>query len=281
MKLPWADIISKRLPARELCPGVVPPTPPPPPKPPKPPPPPSPPTPKPPKPPPPVPPIPPPPPLPPWPPPPGPPHPPSPGPTEKEHWITVYPEASDGWIMNMDSTWNAARGATEGMDCGHSDSYKAAALSAYTDSGDYFIYRCFFRFDLSAIPASAQILRAFFFSTTYQNHDSHVGCQRGTQGPLIDEMNYNSFAEPLFGSCLWHAFDPDNLRENEIMFNAAGLTYLQSRFGYTAKLCLREYDHDYLNNSPTDPEGYIRNGIYFSEAPGNLYKPQLEINYKI
>jgi hypothetical protein len=75
---------------------------------------------------------------------------------------------------------------------------------------------------------------------------------------LINEDNFNSFAEPLYGSCLWHAFDPDNLRENEILFNAAGFAYLQSRFGYTAKLCLREYNHDYLNNPPTGPEGYGR-----------------------
>lgn len=154
-------------------------------------------------------------------------------------------------------------------------------MCAEYQGGDYRIYRCFFRFDLSAIPAAAEIISAYFWMSTYTNAASAVGCQRGTQGLSLDMDNFNSFTGSSFGSGTWHAYDPLKPKENTILFNAAGLTYIQARFGYTAKICAREWHKDYLNVAPTEPDGEIRNGLFFSEESQATRKPQLEITYKI
>ena len=274
LNLPWEHIVSKPLPKDMLRDGGPPPGPEPPgpePEPPGPEP----------EPPPPTPPIPLPPPHPPWPPPFGPPHPPPSGPTEKIITTTVYAQTSDGWVMNMGWTWDSARGATSGLDYSDSDSRNANGMRADYRGGDYVIYRCFFRLDLSGIPAGAEIISCHFWLSTYLNADSAVACQRGTQGLSIDQDNFNSFAEPSYGLTNWHTYDPINPRENAINFNAAGLVYISSRFGYTAKLCLREYAHDYRDIAPREWEGEIRNGLFFSEESWAERKPQLKITYRV
>lgn len=183
--------------------------------------------------------------------------------------------------MNQDMTWSATRNAASGMDASDSDSDSSYGLCAEFQGGDYRIYRCFFRFDLSAIPAGAEIISTYFWMSTYLNAASAAGCQRGTQGLSIDMDNFNSFTGAFFGSGIWHAYNPAKPKENSINFNAAGLAYIESRFGYTAKICAREWTKDCLNVAPVEPDGEIRNGLFFSEEAWNSRKPQLEITYKI
>ncbi len=167
------------------------------------------------------------------------------------------------------------------MDSSDSGSDSSYGMCAEYQGGDYRIYRCFFRFDLSAIPAAAEIISVNFWMSTYINAATAVGCQRGTQGLSLDMDNFNSFTGASFGSGIWHAYDPLKTRENSLPFNAAGLAYIQSRFGYTAKICAREWNKDCLDVAPTEPDGEIRNGLFFSEEGWSQRKPQLEITYKI
>lgn len=63
-----------------------------------------------------------------------------------------------------------------------------------------------------------------------------------------------------------------------ITLNSTGLTYLTNRLGKTAKLFLREYDHDVLNSAPTNGAGH--GGTYGDqENATQTNRPRLVITY--
>lgn len=190
--------------------------------------------------------------------------------------------------MNQGGVWSVTRGASSGLDASDSDAASSYGICAEFEGGDYRIYRCFFRFDLSAIPAAAEIVSCHFYMSTYVNppdgsapFDNEAMCQRGTQGLSLDMDNFNSFAGGIFGRGVWHEYKPLYPAENVINFNAAGLIYIADRFGYTAKICAREYNKDWLDVAPTEPEGQNRNGLYFAEESQTNRKPFLTIVYKV
>jgi hypothetical protein len=60
-----------------------------------------------------------------------------------------------------------------------------------------------------------------------------------------------------------------------VALNAAGIAYLQSAIGATAKLCLRDYTRDYLN---AEPDGEFWAQINMAES-GGATRPNLVITY--
>jgi len=90
-----------------------------------------------------------------------------------------------------------------------------------------------------------------------------VSVQEGTQGVALSNDDYDAFTGDLFGT-----FDVDaSPKDINLTLNVDGFNYIESvrLVGGIAKLCLREYDHDYLNVSAgLGWGGYF--GVYFSEA---------------
>lgn len=77
----------------------------------------------------------------------------------------------------------------------------------------------------------------------------------------------------MFDSLTWV------IGENVFTMNVPGKIYIQGKFGDTAKLCLREYDHDYLDVAPGVGEDF-RSGLYWSGAAVAANRPKLTVTYK-
>ena len=145
------------------------------------------------------------------------------------------------------------------------------AISAEVVGINSRIFRSFFDFDLSTIPASATIVSCNFAVRSYGASSCSACIQEGTQTGDPVGYDYSAFIGLLFDSRIWvggtNVFTPDSL----------GQAYIQSKFGGTAKLCMREYNHDYLNVEPSDGEDF-HCGLYWSNA-AEVNRPKLTIKY--
>ena len=145
------------------------------------------------------------------------------------------------------------------------------------DPDRWTIWRSFLSFDLSEIPAGKTIVSCTL--TVYNVEPpflpagtDNVLVQEGTQSDDLAVEDYNAFAGSLHGPTAWVE------NENSLVFGAAGLAYIESVFGAMAKLCLREYNHDYLNHIPIDEKFYA--GLHYSESATESKRPTLTITYE-
>ena len=203
---------------------------------------------------------------------PGPPHRPSPPPSATTYEVT-FTAHNDGPQGCNEWTWADARDATSGnvMYMGETELERAMfARQAFTM---YNIARSFFDFDLSSIPAAAAIVSCTLDLQNYGSETCNVIVQQGTQSDSLGMDDYDAFTGSYFDLNTWI------LNINTFEFNAAGLTYIASVFGSTAKLCTREYDHDYVGPAPGMSESY-QAGLYYSGTADPDNKPKLTVTYK-
>ena len=158
------------------------------------------------------------------------------------------------------------------------------AIAAQMDSTGYtLIARTFLYFDMSSIPAGVDIIAAKLKFFGYEAKRDYICVQQGLQGNDLQLNDFGRFTGPLLAAPIKYvdySYSSDwGLIPNEFDFNADGIAYLNSVKGGTAKLVIREYEHDYLNTQPPAGAGHYTNGSYFSEAGGDLI-PFLEIAYK-
>ncbi len=146
------------------------------------------------------------------------------------------------------------------------------AILALVDGIDHDIYRSFFDFDLSAIPNGATIVSCILTLRNYGSATCEASIQKGTQTGDPFGGDYSAFEGSYFGIISWAAGD------NIFTLNDLGLAYIESKFEGTAKLCMREYDHDYLDIEPGDPED-LHAGLYWSGAADTLDRPKLKVTY--
>jgi hypothetical protein len=147
------------------------------------------------------------------------------------------------------------------------------AIKANIDGIDIFIYRSFFDFDLSSIPASATIISCTLTLENYGTANCDASIQEGTQGDSLAPDDYSAFTGLFFDTLTWAT------GSNVFTLNAAGLIYVQSVFESTAKFCMREYDHDYLDAAPANGEDFHA-GLYWSGAAFPSNRPILTVQYK-
>lgn len=147
------------------------------------------------------------------------------------------------------------------------------AIRARWQGIDTNIYRSFFDFDLSGIPAGATITECTLTLQSYGGFTCDLSIQEGTQNDPLGTDDYDAFTGSLFDSKTWI------LGSNVFTLNVPGQTYIQSKFGATAKLCMREYPHDYLNISPANGEDF-KAGLYWSGAAVAANRPKLTVTYE-
>jgi len=145
------------------------------------------------------------------------------------------------------------------------------AIRARVDLPDIDIYRSFFDFDLSSIPSGASIVSCSFEVKSFGGEICIASIQEGTQSDTLGTNDYDAFTGAFFSTLTWAA------GSNVFTLNAAGLTYIESKFGNTAKLCMREYAHDYLDIMPGDGEDH-KAGLFWSGA-GVGNRPTITIKY--
>lgn len=208
---------------------------------------------------------------------PGPVSPPGIHPAPAQVTTTIIGANPDGYLF-IAGSWaycKAATTAQSGNVTVANDQYAHCARDFF---GTKYIYRSWYTFDLSSIPAGKTCVSAILTLGGYQNADSAVSIQEGTQGDYLLMSDLQAYAGSGFATATWQVSGAGGTKLNQFTFNAAGLAYLTTAFGGRAQFCGREYDHDCLNVSPAITAVY-NNGVYYSESTDAALRPTLTISY--
>jgi len=194
--------------------------------------------------------------------------------------LQVY--ATDGYLapLSSESTFDTARNSPSSLIADIATG-AYAGIRTRTFGGNFWVYRSYLYFDLSALPGGATVtsvtLTVRAFSTFASQVSIQQGTQTGTDNTGLVTGDWNAFTGSYFDFVQWiNGFDP----RNEFTFNSAGIAYVESVAGSVAKFCLREYDSDYLNVAPLDNTSNS-NGMYYSAQAGETNDPAITIEYTI
>lgn len=197
--------------------------------------------------------------------------------------IAPFAAAGDGCVRNMaQATWAAARGNASGTLAQPTSANTFGAYVGKNGAADWDCIRGFLGFDLSAIPAGAEILSAVLSVWVTDKYDllgsGAIGLVAGTQASTttlatsdFSQVGSTELAtRKTIASISTGAY-------NTITLNASGLAHLQAAIGGHAKLALRTgRDIDNTTPASTAYEGVL---LYFSEQTGTANDPYLTVTY--
>lgn len=208
--------------------------------------------------------------------------------------VTLNPAstADDGIVGGGSNTsWALARAAAGGAAFNaQNSSYMGYGSNNAGDANTYYIYRTFLgHFDLSGIPAGAQILSAILsvYSTATASYTLGGGTTANNSAVLVAGTQASPLTTADFG-----AVGSTELASNRIAYstfassgykdftlNAAGLAHLQAAIGGSAKFAVRS-GYDFDNVTPANT-GYSGGIAYFSDQTGTANDPKLVIVYSL
>ena len=197
---------------------------------------------------------------------------------------TFYSLTADGYVEIDAADWTTARTATIGDYFSSSATYLDHPVYVYSDGDDdpdsVKLSRAFFSFDTSTISSLAHITNVDLVIYGIGDNDyavSTVSAQKGTQSDTLSTADYGSFSGNEYGHTEWS----EAAYYNTISFNSNGIEDIY-RSGYT-KLCLRDYDYDYLGGTYVPPDGLhaYAAAMYFADYTGTTYDPKLVVNYTV
>lgn len=193
--------------------------------------------------------------------------------------LVEVPANYDTHITNYGSGgWASVHDAGSGQNIRDAFAYHAAAADRIDPT--IWIRRSFLSFDLSNIPTDAIIVSCSFFCSLYvegtPSGNTKVLLQKGTFPIPASVADFDSFTGASFGDVTGSS--PLSYAPAEIIFNSTGIAYIQSIIGETARLCMREYTHDYLDTIPVNNEDYAYADIESIEVARQAY---LKINYSV
>lgn len=191
-------------------------------------------------------------------------------PSPSEEDTLLYPNFTDGRIHKIGTSWPNAHDSLTGSSKTDSESSSSRSVRARENFGQYIIDRSFFDFNLTSISPSKTVYAVSLRIKKTGTYSNNVSIQEGTQNIPISTSDYPSFTGLSFGHVAW----TDTF--NTIVFNSLGIAFIQSKLGSTAKLCARDYDHDYSNISPNVAE-ISSAGMYYRNAAGFDDDPLLTI----
>jgi len=179
-----------------------------------------------------------------------------------------------------EATWAAARNTPTSPFVVQTPESFYNAITARTFSSNFYAARAFLYFDLSALPGGASVVSASVFirgSLANSQVSLLQGTQTGTDASGLVAGDWNGFTGTPFSTINWVT----GITKNEFTLNAAGMSYIESVAGGTAKFCVREYDSDYSNVAPLNNDDN-KNGLYFHTAtPGTDNDPYITIEYTL
>jgi len=193
--------------------------------------------------------------------------------------VEIIGSTLDRWIRNTQGYWSNARNDASGTHINATEELKDTAMSASNWPPEISVSRVFLYFDLSSIPAGSNCLSAVVRLGGLNTYGGHATMQQGTQGVPVTVDDFSNFTGSPFASIAWIVSGAGGTNLNVFALNTAGKTYVKSIFGSTAKLCVREHEHDYMDVSPGSNSGYSL-GIYFAEDPDAALRPKITITYK-
>lgn len=159
-----------------------------------------------------------------------------------EHEVTITlgnDPTYDGSEEFPYESWGTVHDAASG----HAGKMGGASCSAWIfyNGSWWTIARGFCTFDLSALSGTviaAQIENSLSLTQV-------LSVQQGTQSDPVVDADYDQFTGNYFGKNT-----VGDATAQIIPFDEAGVAYLNSVLGSTAKLCLRDYTYDYLSVAP-------------------------------
>jgi len=211
---------------------------------------------------------------------PGPVHPPSPLVPAEPITITITSSTNDGYVIREISPfdWDDLRNNPSGTGVNTVRATSTAIAGGYNGGSYNDLVRSFYYFDLSGIPISGKIVSAVLNIAGNADDDGKLCVMEGTQNDILGITDYQAFSGNYFAAIDWVAGLRSPFPQNEFNFNAEGLLYVQSKFGSTAKLCVREFDHDYNNNPIALDEDCESGGCYANIATA-IDRPKLTVTY--
>ena len=185
--------------------------------------------------------------------------------------LTCYPAtATDGWVYKTGAAvWSTVHDAVVGSAYDTSDLVRERAIHAR--SSVYRIARSFFLFDTSGLPDDCTIVGVTLSIWGYVNSSGQVCLQEATPYATLNNDVYANFTGGLVAdvdtSWATDAYNVFTLYEASFdIVSKTGNTYL----------CLREYEHDYLD-VPVVADSM--DGVTFAEYSGTTRDPKLVISY--
>jgi len=190
--------------------------------------------------------------------------------------VTIYSDTADGYIYSSSTSYTTA---SNGNFLNVSSSEPIGFLGQYPNSGSYYIYQTFLKFDTSSIPDDAQITsvtlscygytgspptsfsieaRLHDWDTTLTTADWVAGSNLSSKA-LLATINSSGWSTSGYNALTENG---NNLKNN---INKTGTTYII--------LCSGEQ----TNGSPPTNDEYV--GLYYTDETGTSKDPKLEITY--
>ena len=201
----------------------------------------------------------------------------------------IYANATDGWIDNSAAggpTWSSVRDATTGYKASSTSTNSRNGIFVYSTSGRggfYGIVRSFFAFDVSAISSTVSTATINFYGY-YANAADGI-CVRATAPDLTTNLTAADFdaidgfvaGASMAGNATDYTAEITSWSTtgyNTITLTADALSDMQSNS--ILKVCMVEYDYDYLNVDPSFATLVLRNGFYYADRGGTSQDPYID-----
>lgn len=178
-----------------------------------------------------------------------------------------YSELLDGFSSRTSGTWMDAIGGSSitsksNTTTGTTQSY---ARSQKYNETTYICVRSWFWFDTSGIGSGNIVNSAIFYARGWYAGWEKVCLTKSTQSDIIASWTSNACSGSEYGNISWN---PNGY--NAIELNSTGLSDIDTTG--TTKICLREYNYDYLG---VEPIGMHDIGGYYADYEGTSYDPYI------
>ncbi|HEA68070.1 MAG TPA: hypothetical protein ENI07_14795 [Desulfobacterales bacterium] len=144
----------------------------------------------------------------------------------------------------------------------------------------FLIARSFLFFDLSSLSSSFTVDSCTLVVYGNSTGDSTVCIQEGTQADPMTTADFDSFTGSIFDSIVWPPPWEPTYQEITFSLNSTGIAYIQSMLGSTAKICIRNYQYDFLDVEFPDDINAFRAYMAYRENDTELWHPTLNITYE-
>lgn len=176
-------------------------------------------------------------------------------------------------ITNNQAAWADTRDGLTGTGIYCDFTVTTGIVQAWRGSSAHQIIRFFLSVDLTSIPSGATITAVILQMTSYGTAFCGVSVQEGTQEDEMTTADFDQLTGEYFAGVDW------TLGENRLEFNQLGIDFMNTKIGAAAKVCLREYDHDYLNVQP-EVNDLFQSGSYGTREDAGDDRPQFIITYE-
>lgn len=203
---------------------------------------------------------------------------------------TFYPTSGDGYIYQINASWDTAHDATSGAGVSYAGSNTVTGTSII--SSDYRLFRTFIPFDTSSIPDDATVTDAklnvyVYAKNNYDNDGDDFVTLVQTSQASTTALATADFGQAGSTNNPAEGIDTSERKDITSISTNAYLTFILNSTGRdwisktdATKLGLRE-GHDVIDSaitrSSTTAYNYLLN--YSSESSGTTYDPYLEVTY--